>query len=128
MQIILNALSGIVGDGGARNLHVHSKKFKDDELNWLSSTTLLADFENKFKIQSEIAYKMAKSKWYKIIKNNNNELDDLIDVYFNTIYAIISVDNKVVLPKEYIRTSNKTKISKPKSHEYVEFHNLNKRF
>jgi len=114
MQIILNALSAITGDGGARNLHVHSKKFKDDELNWLSSTTLLADFENKFKIQSEVAYETAKSKWCKTIKNNNNELDDLIDMYFNTIYAIISVDNKVVLPKEYIRTSNKTKISKPK--------------
>ena len=108
MQIITKALSGITGDGGARNLHVHSEKFKDDELNWLSSTTFLADFENEFKIQSEIAYEMAKNKWYKTIKDNNNELDNLIDMYFNTIHAIISIDNKVVLPKEYTEASNKT--------------------
>ena len=83
------------------------QKFKDEELNWLSSTTFLADFHNEFRIQSEHAYLKAKNKWSKTVENNNHGLNKLIDMFFNTIYAVISVDEKVVLPEEYTR-SNKT--------------------
>jgi len=108
MKIVLEALNCITGDGGVRNLHVHSEKFKDDELNWLSSTTFLANFHDEFKIQSEIAYETAKNKWQNTVENNNKELSKLIDIYFNTIYTIISIDDKVILPEEYTKTSNKS--------------------
>lgn len=108
MKIITESLGNITGDGGIRNLHVHAKRFSDDELNWLSSTTFLAAFNDEFKIHSTNAYETAKNKWQKTIENNNSELNKLIDLYFNTIYSIISVDNKVVLPQEYNQASNKS--------------------
>ena len=108
MKIILDALNCITGDGGVRNIHVHAKKYKDNELNWLSSTTFLAAFHDEFKIESKFAYNRAKDKWLKVVSENNEELKKLIDIYFNTIYTIVSVDDKVVLPEEYIKTSNKT--------------------
>lgn len=107
MKIITESLGNITGDGGIRNLHVHAKRFTDDELNWLSSTTFLTAFNNEFKVHSKTAYKSAKNKWEKAIGNNNRELNKLIDLYFNTIYSIISVDDKVVLPEECNQTSNK---------------------
>lgn len=108
MKIILDALNGITGSDGARNKHVHAEKFKDEELNWLSSTTFLSDFHDEFTIKSEHAYLKAKDKWSTTVENNNQKLNKLIDIFFNTIYALISVDDKVVLPEEYIKTSNKT--------------------
>ena len=108
MDIIITALDNICGTNGIRNKHVHAEKFKDNELTWLSSTIFLANFNNEFKIQSVIAYQTAKNKWFQIVKNNNEEIYKLIDMYFNTIYTIISVDDKVVLPHEYIRLTNKT--------------------
>ena len=108
MKIILDALNGVTGLHGARNKHVHAKKFKDEELNWLSSSIFLADFNYKFRIESEHAYLKAKAKWSTRIETNNRELDQLIDMFFNTMYGIISVNEKVVLPDEYIRASNNT--------------------
>ena len=108
MKIILDALNGITGSHGVRNKHVHAKKFKDEELNWLSSTTFLADFHDEFKIESEHAYVKAKTKWSKTVENNNQELNKLIDIFFNTIYTVISIDDKIVLPDDYIKASNKT--------------------
>jgi hypothetical protein len=108
MKIIIDALNCITGDGGVRNIHVHAKKFKDDELNWLSSTTLLADFHDEFKLESIVAYNRAKNKWIRVVSDNNEELNRLIDIYFNVIYTIVSVDGKVALPEEYVKASNKT--------------------
>lgn len=108
MKIILDALNGIAGSDGARNKHVHAEKFKDEELKWLSSTTFLSDFHDEFTIESEHAYLKAQDKWSRTVENNNQELNKLIDIFFNTIYALISIDDKVVLPEAYIKTSNKT--------------------
>jgi len=107
-EIIKTTLDGITGEKGARNKHVHAEKFQDEELKWLSSTTFLANFHDEFKIPSKVAYQSAKNKWYNTIYNNNQELNKLIDIYFNIIYKIISVENKVVLPETYIKMSNKT--------------------
>lgn len=105
-KIIKTTLDGITGENGARNKHVHAEKFQDEELKWLSSTTFLANFHDEFKIPSEVAYQSAKNKWHKTIYNNNQELGKLIDIYFNTIYKIISVEGKVVLPETYTKQSN----------------------
>lgn len=107
INIVTSSLSGITGKNGVRHEHVHSEKFKDDELNWLSSTIFLADFHDEFTMHSKEAYETAKNKWFTIVKNNNIELNKLVDIYFDTIYSIITVDGKVVLPSDRINSSNK---------------------
>ena len=99
MRVITESLSAITGKDGVRNKHVHSEKYSDHELNWLSRTTFLAGFHDEYVIHSKEAYKIAQKKWYKTVKNNNVELKKLIDIYLDTIYSIITVDGKIVLPK-----------------------------
>ena len=86
-------------NSGVRNKHVHSKRFMDEELSWLSSTIFLAEFDEKFEIESKNAYVIAQKKWYNLIEVNNQELLKLFDVYFNTIYTVITINDKVNLPK-----------------------------
>lgn len=102
IPIITNTLSGIVAEGkaGARNLHVHHERFMDEEMKWLSSTTFLAKHDKEFEIYAQKAYYTAQNKWVNIVQNNNLELIKLFDIYFDTIYSIITVDNNIVLPKD----------------------------
>ena len=100
LKIIKSTLNNITAfKTGARSKHVHYERFLDEELKWLSSTTFLSNFHDEFKIESEKAYITAKDKWYKLIKNNNEELKKLLDIYFDTIHTIIAIDNKVILPQ-----------------------------
>ncbi len=100
LKLIRSTLHSITAHTkGARSKHVHYARFLDEELKWLSSTTFLSNLYAEFKIESEKAYITAKNKWYKIITNNNEELEKLLDIYFNTIYTIIAIDNKVILPQ-----------------------------
>ena len=100
LKIIKSTLNNITAfKTGARSKHVHYERFLDEELKWLSSTNFLSNFHDEFKIESEKAYIMAKDKWYKLIKNNNEELKKLLDIYFNAIHTIIAIDNKVILPQ-----------------------------
>lgn len=102
-KIVKNALNNITAfKTGIRSKHVHYERFMDEELKWLSSTTLLSDFHEEFKIVSQDAYDVAKDKWHKTIFNNNKELEKLLDMYFDTIYVIITLDNQVVLPTKEI--------------------------
>ena len=100
LKIIKSTLNNITAfKTGARSKHVHYERFLDEELKWLSSTNFLSNFHDEFKIESEKAYITAKDKWYKLIKNNNEELKKLLDIYFDTIHTIIAIDNKVILPQ-----------------------------
>ena len=104
LKIIKSALNNITAfETGARSKHVHYERFLDEELKWLSSTTFLSNFYDEFKIESKKAYFTAKDKWYNLIKNNNEELKKLLDMYFNAIYIIITSDDKVVLPNQVIQ-------------------------
>jgi len=98
-KIVKNALNNITAyETGVRSKHVHYERFMDEELKWLSSITLLSDFYEEFKIVSQEAYEVAKDKWHKTILNNNAELEKLLNMYFDTIYVIITLDNQVILP------------------------------
>lgn len=82
-KIIKSAFDNITKyQTGARSKHVHDERYMDKELKWLSSTTLLANFHDEFKIESKQAYVIAKDKWYNTIKNNNKELEKILDMYF----------------------------------------------
>lgn len=93
------SLASITGDGGIRNLHVHEKKYTDEELNWLSSTTFLVNARHvRYTPAQKDAYKKARNKWSKVIEGNNRNLDVILDKYFETLLSVISKDNTVVNP------------------------------
>lgn len=100
LKIIKSALDNITAfKTGARSKHVHYERFLDEELKLLSSTTFLSNSHDEFKIESEKAYFIAKDKWFNLIKENNKELKNLLDIYFNAIYTIITIEDKIILPK-----------------------------
>ena len=84
---------------GVRSKHVHYERFLDEEMKRLSSTIFLAQFQDKFKIESVKAYEDTKNKWHDLIQNNNAELLKLFDIYFNTLFHIMTIDGKIHLPK-----------------------------
>lgn len=95
----ISSLKSITGDGGIRNLHVHEKKYSDEDLNWLSSTTLLVNSNHiDYTYAQKEAYKKARDKWSKIIEDNNKNLMIVLDKYFETLLPIISKDNAVIKP------------------------------
>jgi len=93
----------------ARSQHVHSERFSDNDLDWLSSTTFLSKFHQEYEIPSKMAYKKASQKWKKTIKNNIEEINKIIDIYFDTIYVIITKQNNLLLPN---KTLERNKIGK----------------
>lgn len=93
------SLSSITGDRGVRNLHVHQKKYTDEDLNWLSSTTFLVNSKHiEYSPIQEKAYKKARDKWSKIIEDNNSNLNVIVDKYFETLLSVISKDDTVIKP------------------------------
>jgi len=100
IKVITSSLENITGENGVRNIHVHGKKYIDEELKWLkttSSVTLTQELKNL----SEPAYIIAKNKWLKIIKNNNKETVKLLNIYFTTLSSIIAPDGKIHLPEDF---------------------------
>lgn len=94
-----SSLSTITGDKGVRNLHVHEKKYTDEDLNWLSSTTFLVNSNHiDYTPAQEDAYKKTRNKWSKIIEDNNKNLMVILDKYFETLLPVISNDNIVIKP------------------------------
>lgn len=100
LKFVKNVLQNITGHTtGARSKHVHYERFFDEEMKWLSSTTLLAQFHDEFKIESKKAYIDAKNKWHGLIQNNNVEVLKLLDTYFNALFHIMTINGKIHLPK-----------------------------
>ncbi len=87
--LIKVSLDNIAGSDGVRNIHVHQKKYSDDEMRWLSSTSFLSEFHDEFAEESVKAYAIAKRKWITTIGKNNRELKTLIDVYFGMCYEVV---------------------------------------
>ena len=84
-----------------RSKHVHAQRFSDSDLDWLSSTTLLSKFHDEYELPSKRIYKKVSQEWETTIKKNTKEINKIIDIYFNTIYAVITKNDKLIL-------SNKT--------------------
>lgn len=97
-QIIKMMFEGITN---ARSQHVHAQRFSDKDLDWLSSTTFLSKFHDEYEIPSKNIYKKVSLEWKTTIKNNTKEINKIIDIYFDTIYAVITKNDKLIL-------SNKT--------------------
>jgi hypothetical protein len=52
-------------------------------------------------LPSKRIYKKVSQEWETTIKKNTKEINKIIDIYFNTIYAVITKNDKLIL-------SNKT--------------------
>ncbi len=94
----IDSLSNITGDKGVRNLHVHKKKFTDQELNVLGSTSLLVDTKHtEFEVLLDSAYNHNKNKWKETILKNNEITKILIEQYFGDLLKVITKDNITVI-------------------------------
>ena len=93
-KLVKITLEGITNE---RSKHVHSKRFSDTDLDWLSSTTFLSAHHDEYEAISKIAYKKVNLKWKKTIKNNIKEINKIIDIYFDTIYVIITKKDNLLL-------------------------------
>ncbi len=88
--MVKDSLNNIAGSKGVRNKHVHEKKYSDNEMNWLVSTSFLSEFDDEFTRESKKAYLTVKKKWTITIGRNNKELEKLIDQYFSMCYGIVT--------------------------------------
>lgn len=86
------------GINNTRNLHVHSERHSDQDLNWLSSLKLVSDSDDSFKGSLGYQHKKLKIKWKKQISDNNEAMAKLLRTYFDTIFKLISVNGEIVLP------------------------------
>ncbi|WP_299979081.1 hypothetical protein [uncultured Pseudoteredinibacter sp.] len=99
---IKDSLEGI---NNTRNLHVHSERYSDFDLNWLSSLRLVSEVDDSFELALNCKYKELKAKWKKQVFDNNKAIAKLLTSYFDTIFRLISVDGKIVLPKRKDRSN-----------------------
>jgi hypothetical protein len=58
-------------------------------------------FHDEYELPSKRIYKKVSQEWETTIKKNTKEINKIIDIYFNTIYAVITKNDKLIL-------SNKT--------------------
>jgi len=88
----------------ARGFHVHKSRFKDDDLDRISSLEFFAQhggeelrlLRNLFKLD----YRIIKKKYKKTLVNNNKEIRKLLDACFDILYEVVTLqDGKLHCPK-----------------------------
>ncbi len=92
------------GISETRNMHVHERRFKNEDLARLSSLELLVEYGGKemrdFKDLLEPDYRKIRKKYKNTFVNNNKEIKKLLDIYFETLYEIVTTkDGKLNYPK-----------------------------
>jgi len=91
-KIVRDSLSGIVK---TRGLHVHKSRYKDEDIERLNLLDLFVreggiDFLGRLLPDFyELEYKEIRRKWKKIIKQNNEALRQLFDIYFGALLKIL---------------------------------------
>ena len=90
------------GISNTRNLHVHSERHSDKDLNWLSSLKLVSDSDESFEQGLNYQYKSLKRKWKQQISDNNEAMVKLLVSYFDTIFKLISVGGEIILPNKRV--------------------------
>lgn len=93
-HLVNSSLKNIVD---TRSSHVHGERYSDEDLKWLASFNMLSDYHEEYKLPAISMYISTRKKWKHLIKNNNEKLQEVIDTYFDTIYNLITKDDKVLL-------------------------------
>ena len=91
-------LSGIVqkslkGITNTRDIHVHSSRFTDEDLDRLSSIELINRGPNEIpplKTVYKVAFRNTRKKYGVAIKRNNEEIRKILDAYFEVLYAVVA--------------------------------------
>lgn len=97
---VSGALKNIVETRGA---HVHSIRFTDSDIDRLSSIELMCKSENKdfrevFEDLYKEAYVKTRKKWVIMIKQNNTNIEKLLDDYCLKLTKAISNGENIVYP------------------------------
>lgn len=81
-----------------RGHHVHSNRYSDDGLDWLSSLAFVAKHNTDFKSPFAVEFKAAQLKWSKQMKKVNEAIALLLDWYFEQLLNVVEEDGKVSIP------------------------------
>ena len=81
-------------------------------MDWLSSTTFLSKFHDEYELPSKRIYKKVSKEWEATIKENAKEINKLIDIYFDTIYTVITKNDKLILSNKTLERNINEKIRK----------------
>lgn len=95
-SLVKTSLKGIIDTRGG---HVHSYRYSDEDLNLLSWWTLISNFNKGFTHDAN-GYKWVKRIWKDRIKENNNQIMKLLDIYFECLYEGVTQNGKVVVPSK----------------------------
>lgn len=94
-KTVSDALSDIIH---TRGCHVHSERFSDNDLDFLSQINLIARFDTKFEDAANFEYRVVKRSWGQRIKENNNETMKLLNAYFDCMADAVTFNGEVVCP------------------------------
>lgn len=100
-DLVKKTLGGVVDTRGD---HVHEYRYNDDELIMLSSLTLISNHDDEFLTFASLSYQKVKRIWSTRIKENNITTKKLLDMYFERLYEAVTVDGKIVVPKNAIHS------------------------
>ncbi|HZW25585.1 MAG TPA: hypothetical protein VFF26_08890 [Gallionella sp.] len=95
-QFVSKALEGIVNTRGA---HVHAQRYSDNELDTLSTLTLISQFDVSYTEHLKEQYWWVQLEWGKKVKTNNSATREIVDHYFDVLYPLMTKDDRVVLPR-----------------------------
>jgi len=100
-SLIKDVFDGIVT---TRSSHVHKRRFKDEDLDRLSTLEMLVEYGGEelsfFENLLETDYKKIRKKYKKTFADNNAEIKKVLDLYFETLYKIVTTkDGKLNYPK-----------------------------
>lgn len=104
LKTVMKALSGYVqkslsGITDVRSRHVHRNRLTDENLDRLSTLELINHGPEKIPVMKtlyESLYRDTRTKYGLTIKQNNEEIRKILDVYFDVIYKVVTNENKQI--------------------------------
>jgi len=84
-----------------RGEHVHDTRYIDKTIQDLKLFSLSSQHDEKFIKIEKISYTTAKNKWKAKLKTFNQDIEQLLDIYFGTLHLIVFKDGKVLTPNKY---------------------------
>lgn len=95
-KFVSNTLNGIIKTRGS---HVHELRYEDKDFKRLNLLEVLArndgvDFIEQLPDYYELEYKNIRRKWKKIVKQNNEALRELFNIYFGALLKILFDKNE----------------------------------
>jgi len=87
-----------------RDSHVHKFRYTDKEIDRLLELELIAKYADKskrdilLKVQHENAFKKIRKKWNSLIKENDVQIEQTLDFYFETLLKIVAPKGSIIYP------------------------------